>query len=149
MGKFSSDQKLQLVQMIRAESQDNRMRMRSRERLLYGITGKQEEEFPLYSRGYHDYGKGMKDTELYALEEGMGNGGEAPFSSFKIRLVLAAALFTAFLLADAGSGTIAGISTAVLREEMNKDFDSGLDEVVFDFENNFPYTLFGQERNSD
>ncbi len=143
MGKFSSDQKLQLVQRIRAESQDNRMRMRSRERLLYGVSGKTEEEIPLYSRGYHDYGKKGRDAELYALEEGVGNAAEVPFSSFKIRMVLAAVLFTAFLLADADSGTIAGISTTALREEMNKNFDAGLEDVAFDFENNFPYTLFG------
>lgn len=142
MGKFSTDQKLQLVQKIRAESQDNRMRMRSRERILYGIASKQEEELPLYSKGYHDYGRGGREKELYALEEESGNMESTSFSSFKFRLVLAAALFTAFLLADAGSGTIAGISTAAVREEINKDFDTGLDEVVFDFENNFPYTLF-------
>ena len=85
--------------------------------MLYGTSGK-EEEFPLYSRGYHDLGKGGRDGELYA------------------------ALFTAFLLADAGSGMIAGISTAAVREEINKDFDTGLEEVVFDFEDSFPYTLF-------
>ncbi len=139
MGKISTDQKLQLVQRIRAESMDNRMRMRSRERLLYG-GGKTEEELPLFSKGYHDYGKGGR--ELYALEEETAPAGEVSFSSFKFRLVLAAVLFTAFLLADSGSGSIAGFSTAAVREEINKDFDTGLDEVVFDFENNFPYTLF-------
>ena len=141
MGKFSTDQKIQLVQRIRAENMDNRMRMRSRERMLYGTSGK-EEEFPLYSRGYHDLGKGGRDGELYALEENGGNAAEGSFSSFKLRLVVSAALFTAFLLADAGSGMIAGISTAAVREEINKDFDTGLEEVVFDFEDSFPYTLF-------
>ena len=140
MGKFSADQKLQLVQRIRAESQDNRMRMRSRERILYGGSGK-EEELPLYGKGYHDPG-GRREKELYALEEQEMYGPEASFSSFKLRLVLAALLFTVFLVADADGGTIAGISTTALREEINKDFDSGLDEVVFDFEHNFPYTLF-------
>ena len=139
MGKFSTDQKLQLVQRIRAESQDNQMRMRSRERLLYG-GGRQEEELPLYSKGYHDYGKGNR--ELYALEEGESHGETISFSSFKFRLVIAAFLFIAFLLADSGSGSIAGFSTAEVVEEINKDFDTGLDEVVFDFEDNFPYTLF-------
>ncbi len=138
MGKFSTDQKLQLVQKIRAESQDNQLRMRSRERLLYG--GRQEEELPLYSKGYHDYARGSR--ELYALEEGTDHAETGSFSSFKFRLVIAAFLFTAFLLADSGSGSIAGFSTAEVLEEINKDFDTGLDEVVFDFEHNFPYTLF-------
>lgn len=142
MGKFSTDQKIQLVQRIRAESMDNRMRMRSRERMLYGTSGKAEEEFPLYSRGYHDFGRSGREGELYALEENGGNAAEGSFSSFKLRLVLSVVLFTGFLLADAGSGMIAGISTAAVREEINKDFDTGLEEVVFDFEDSFPYTLF-------
>ncbi len=29
-----------------------------------------------------------------------------------------------------------------MREEINKDFDADFEEVVFDFEDNFPYTLF-------
>lgn len=45
-------------------------------------------------------------------------------------------------MADAGEGRIGGISTEEMREEMNKDFDAGLEEVVFDFEDSFPYTLF-------
>ena len=140
MGKVSTDQKLQLVQRIRAESIDNRMRMRSRERLLYGTEAKAEDEIPLYGK-YHDFGD-RRGKELYALEEADGFGAQAPFSSFKLRLVLAAILFTVFLVADADGGTIAGISTAAVREEINKDFGSGLDEVIFDFEHNFPYTLF-------
>lgn len=142
MGNISTDQKLQLVQKIRAESQDNRMKMKSRERMLYGITGKAEEEFPLYSKGCRDRGKNGREKEWYALEENEENMADNSFSSFKLRLMLAVVLFTAFLVADASGETIAGISTTAMREEINKDFDTGLDEVVFDFENNFPYTLF-------
>lgn len=146
MGKISTDQKLQLVQMIRAESQDNRMKMRSRERMLYGTDHKYDyknypEELPLYTKGYYN-NSGVQEKELYALEAQGGGVQREIFSSFRLRLVLAVLLFTAFLVIDAGSGNIAGISTDKMREEINKDFDTGLDEVVFDFENNFPYTLF-------
>ena len=138
MGKITANQKLQLIRSIREESLDNRMKMRHRERLLYGTESKTGDEMPLYSKGY--YGGGEK--ELYALEEGgipvTGNS----LSSFKIRLVLAAALFCVYLVADAGEGRIGGTSTEEMREEMNKDFDAGLEEVVFDFEDSFPYTLF-------
>ena len=48
-------------------------------------------------------------------------------------------------MADSGSGNIGGFSTDMIREEINKDFDAGFDEVVFDFEDNFPYTLFSKE----
>lgn len=137
MGKISTNQKLQLIRTIRAESQDNRLKMRNRERILYGIESKSGEELPIYSKGYYEGGR-----ELRALEEGgvpiQGN----TFSSFKLRLILAVVLFSIFLVADAGEGDIAGISTEYIREEINKDFDAGFEEVVFDFEDNFPYTLF-------
>lgn len=137
MGKISTNQKLQLIRTIRAENQDNRLKMRNRERILYGIESKSGEELPIYSKDYYEGGR-----ELRALEEGgvpiQGN----TFSSFKLRLILAVVLFSIFLVADAGEGDIAGISTEYIREEINKDFDAGFEEVVFDFEDNFPYTLF-------
>ncbi len=140
MGKVSTNQKLQLIRSIRAESQDNRMRMRSRERILYG-TGKAEEELPLYARGYYD----GREKELYALEEGGIPIQAGSFSSLKIRFMLAAVLFCVFLVADAGGGNIGGVSTEYLRKEINKNFDAGFEEVVFDFEDNFPYTLFNDK----
>lgn len=144
MEKITVDQKLQLVQMIREENQDNRMKMRSRERLLYGTDNKSEpkelRDLPLYAKGSYDI---RREKELYALEEEkIPAGGIGGFSSFKLRMVLAAVLFASFLLLDSGGKAIAGITMEELRTEINKDFDAGLDEVVFDFENNFPYTLF-------
>lgn len=143
MGNISSDQKLQLVQMIRAESKDNRMRMRSRERMLYGTDMKYEqEELPLYAKGYYGDFKDNKDYELQASENGRESTIHTSFSSFRLRLVIAVLLFAGFLFLDSGEGNIAGISADQMKKEINKDFDTGLDEVVFDFEHNFPYTLF-------
>lgn len=136
MGKISTNQKLQLIRSIREESQDNRLKMRNREKILYGIESKAGEELPLYTKGYY----GNKEKELYASEEIPMQGNS--FSFFKLRLILSAVLFCAFLLADSGAGNIGGISTEKIREEINKNFDAGFDEVVFDFEDNFPYTLF-------
>lgn len=69
MGDISTEQKLQLVQMIRAESRDNRMKMRSRERMLYGIdNNRKDEELPLYAKGYYDIESG-REKEMHALEE--------------------------------------------------------------------------------
>lgn len=138
MGKVSTNQKLQLIRSIREENQDNRMRMRHREKILYGIEHKPEEELPVYRKGYEE-GRGQ---ELYALEEGGSPAYGNSFSSFKLRMILSVALFCTFLAADAGEGKIAGISTESVRKEINKDFDADFEEVVFDFEDNFPYTLF-------
>lgn len=145
MGNISTDQKLQLVQQIRAENQENRIKMRNRERILYGMehqTKTYEEDLPLYSRGCYEGRHATTGKELYAMEERNNDNGGASFSSFKLRLVFSVLLFAAFLILDSGNGRIAGISTTTMREEINKDFDAGLEEVVFDFENNFPYTLF-------
>lgn len=141
MGKVSTNQKLQLIRSIRAESQDNRMAMRNRERILYGVESKAGEELPLYAKGYYD----GREKELYALEDGSIPMQRGSFSFSKLRLMLSAVLFCVFLVADSGSGNIGGFSTDMIREEINKDFDAGFDEVVFDFEDNFPYTLFSKE----
>ena len=137
MGKVSTNQKLQLIRSIREESQDNRMRMRHRERILYGIEHKAGDELPVYRKEYYEGGEG----ELYATEAGVPANGNS-FSSFKLRMVLSVVLFCAFLAADASEGKRAGVSTEYVREEINKDFDADFEEVVFDFEDNFPYTLF-------
>lgn len=109
--------------------------------MLYGTESNYEpEELPLYARGYVNIQK--KGGELHAAESAALLEQGSSFSSFKLRLILAVALFTAFLVLDAGKGNIAGITTRQLLEEINRDFDAGLGEVVFDFENNFPYTLF-------
>lgn len=142
-GNISTEQKLQLAQMIRAENQDNRMKMKNRERMLYGINSKAEaEELPLYTRGYYNGYLEKGGKELYAADDGSEAVQHTSFSSFKIRLVCALFLFAAFLFLNSGSGNVAGITTKEIQEEINKDFDEGLNSIIFDFEHNFPYTLF-------
>ncbi len=65
------------------------MRMRHREKILYGIEHKQGEELPVYRKGYED-GRGQ---ELYALEEGASSAYGNTFSSFKLRMILSVAPF--------------------------------------------------------
>lgn len=140
MGNISTDQKLQLVQMIRAENQDNRLKMRSREKMLYGTELNHEvDELPLYTKGYYN---GKTGKELHTMDNSKEKIDSFSFSSFKLRLILAVFLFAGFLMLDAGYGNIPGITTTQLQEEINKDFDTGLESIVFDFEHNFPYTLF-------
>lgn len=144
MGNVSTDQKLQLVQMIRAENQDNRLKMRSREKMLYGTEINHEvDELPLYMKGYYS---GRTEKELNTIDNSKEKINSFSFSSFKLRLVLAVILFAGFLMLDAGYGSIPGFTTKQLHEEINKDFDNGLESIVFDFEHNFPYTLFNGDK---
>ncbi|NLL77598.1 MAG: hypothetical protein GX235_10195 [Clostridiales bacterium] len=126
------------------------MKMRSRERMLYGTDTKyDQDELPLYARGYYGEYKDKKENELYALENKKEDMVPHSFSSFRLRLIIAVLLFAGFLFLDTGEGNIAGITTTQLKEEINRDFDTGLDEVVFDFEHNFPYTLFNDKSNDE
>ena len=75
MDHVSTDTKLKLVQMIRAENQENRMKMRSREQLVnYG------------SYGYRDASFSEKETN--------------PFLGLRIRIGAAFLLFLGFLFLD-------------------------------------------------
>lgn len=121
MGNISAEQKLQMVQMIRAENQDNRIKMRSREKMLYS-----GETLPLYSKNY---------KEVYALEEPEPIADVPSVSSFKIRLGISILLFAAYLFLNTGAKEFGGITAADIQKQINH-------EVVFDFEDNFPYTLF-------
>lgn len=141
MGNITTDQKLRLAQLIRAESQDNRLRMRSRERILYGSAKSDTEALPLYHKGYTG-GRDSSKKELYALEEQPPEQEEVFPSSFKFRLILAVVLFAGYLILDAGGGSVFGMTTANIQEEVNKDFDTGITDLGFDFEGSFPYTLF-------
>lgn len=145
MGDISTEQKLQLVQMIRAENRDNRIKMRSREKLLYGTdNGRNDDELPLYSKGYYKIENG-RNKEMHALEsESKAEEGNSRFG-LRLRIMLAAVLFTGFLVMDASGGKVGGISSEQLREEINKNFDTQFSEVTFDFEHNFPYTLFHKD----
>lgn len=85
MNKVNTDKKLELIKSIRMQNQYNRQVFRSREGFLYS-------DEPMSGRG-----------ELYSLEEEaktqMQNNGKI-YGSFRIRFVIAAALFLAFILCD-------------------------------------------------
>lgn len=94
------EKKMRLVQSIRAENMDNRMKIRQRERLLYGT----QTMPPLWNKGEY-----MQMEDTYENAE---NQGEVPpvTSTFKIRMAAAIILFAAFLLCDVSGYKIWGYS---------------------------------------
>lgn len=114
MEQVSTETKLKLVQMIRAENQENRMKMQSRERLLnYGYAAPES----------------RKETDK-------GTAGSF-LAGFRIRFALAFLLFLAFFFFDYSGMKFGNINAekaaAVLNQEMGTN--------AIDFIKNFTYTL--------
>lgn len=111
-----TDTKLQLVQMIRTENQNNRMKMQSRERLL-------------------NYG--------YVTPERLtGSDSEhSPFFGLRIRLALSFLIFLAFFFLDYTNTKIGTIGTKEILSAIN----SKMDINSIDFIQDFTYTLSDKE----
>lgn len=109
---ISTDTKLQLVQMIRAENQQNRMKMQSRERLL-------------------NYGYVTPERLAEADSE------HSPFFGLRIRLTLSFLIFLAFFFLDYTNTKIGTIGTKEIISAINTKMDIN----SIDFIRDFTYTL--------
>lgn len=112
------DKKLRLAQHIRQENMDNRMKIRQRERLLYGT----ETSVPLWekSSSFHSgdtLREGMDAVDMHSEETIPDASG-----SFKLRMTVAIFLFIGFLLCDAGQYKIFGYSTSDLYGMITEDY---------------------------
>lgn len=113
------DKKLRMAQYIRAENMDNRMKIRQRERILYGLDNN-----PLI----------WKKSEAQRMEESMRAGmdernslrtEEIPngvYGTFKLRMAAAIILFIGFLLCDAGQYKIFGYSMNDVYGMISEDY---------------------------
>ena len=99
------EKKMQLAQYIREENQGNRMKIRQRERILYGT----DTQPPLF-----DKKRIPAAVSPYENNPAQPQQDEAmpvfPPSTFRYRMILAVLLFVGFLLCDTGDGRI-GIYT--------------------------------------
>lgn len=123
-GQVPVEKKMRLVQSIRAENMDNRMKIRQREKFLYGT----ESMPPLWNRG--------EPVQLGEEYPGSGKPEEmTPVSStFKIRMAAAIILFVGFLLCDAGGYKIWGYSMNDVYRLISEDYfqlynDKSTDEL--------------------
>lgn len=112
------DKKLRLAQYLRQENMDNRMKIRQRERLLYGT----DASVPLWEKGnsFHsgETFRESMDTTDPRPEETMPDA----TGSFKFRMTVAIFLFIGFLLCDAGQYKIFGYSTSDLYGMITEDY---------------------------
>lgn len=114
-----TEKKLQLVRMLRSEDEQNRVRMRTREELLYGRA------FP----------EKVSAAEPYGME---GEIERPAFSSLKLRFVIAFLLMVGFVSWDNGYYPIPGVEPELVYECLSADNSIG---NLFAFIEQIPYTL--------
>lgn len=96
MEKASADQKLRLIQSIRAENQYNRMKCRERERLLYGAEATHMDGYGNAVNGYER----INHAALPASDGIHSSSGKSFLSGFRFRFFLAVCLTAAFIYLD-------------------------------------------------
>ncbi|MCH5249910.1 MAG: hypothetical protein J1E98_08250 [Lachnospiraceae bacterium] len=122
------DKKMRLIQSIRAENMDNRIKIRQRENFLYG-TGSMSNIPPLWSKGEpvqmgETYLNGDNPEEITPVT-----------NTFRIRMAAAIMLFIGFLLCDVGGYKILGYSMNDIYGLITEDYfqiynDKNTDELL-------------------
>lgn len=110
--KVSIDKKLAMAQYIRNENLGNRMKIRQRERILYG----RDTQPPLYDNGRLQSAEHPEDQ---SPENGAGFG--FPAGTFKYRMIFAILLFIGFLLCDTGGDKIGSYTTEEIHDMIMAD----------------------------
>lgn len=121
------EKKLELAQYIREENMGNRMKIRQREKIVYGT----DTRTPLYDKGTLNthmqipYGaEGAPDQEVPGLSHG----------TFKYRMIIAVLLFVAFLVCDTNGSKIGKYTTSDVHDMITADsfhlYDGGGSETM-------------------
>ena len=110
--KVDINKKLALAQYIREENHGNRMKIRQREKILYGT----DTQPPLFDPGRL---QSMEQQEDPSAENSMTLG--FPSGSFKYRMTLAILLFVGFLLCDTGGDKIGNFTTSEIHDMIMAD----------------------------
>lgn len=103
---------MKLAQYIRAENMDNRMKIRQREKILYGT----ENLPPIWNK-----------NEPFRMEGYMPEGEGAPepvptANTFRLRMAASILLFIGFLLCDAGQYRLFGYSMNDIYGMISEDY---------------------------
>lgn len=93
------EKKLELAQYIREENMGNRMKIRQREKILYGTNSQP----PLYEKGMLPPQSMQPEYAAGSPEEGMPG---LSFGTFKYRMIIAVLLFVGFLVCDTNDSKI-------------------------------------------
>ena len=99
------EKKMELAQYIREENMGNRMKIRQREKILYGTSTQP----PIYDRGTSVVPGILQDCTIGHMDsEGAAN---VSLGTFKYRMIIAVLLFVAFLVCDTNQSNIGNYTT--------------------------------------
>lgn len=107
------EKKMELAQYIREENMGNRMKIRQREKILYGT----ESAVPLWE----EHNGNAVDMQVQPTE-----------STFKFRMAAAIMLFVAFLLCDAGNYKFFGYSMNDIYGMISEDYFQVYNDIQSD-----------------
>ena len=105
MRDATTERKLQLIQQIRSRYDEDMYDLNSRERLLYGR-------------------ESIRPRESY----GNDPDGEAPQSSFRLRVLLAVLLFAAVVTIDSNQAAPWGITAEKIYQAISADYEEQVEE---------------------
>ena len=124
MSEITSQQRLELLNHIRQEHNQNRQTIRSRENLIYNSNNSNGLTSDTYSSE-------TPKTDTY-IEN-------TPHSTFGIRMLIAALLFVGYFFLQNSNSSIGFLNAEVIQTAVNRY--SGAEINLFDFMDNFTYTF--------
>lgn len=131
MSDIAAEKRLELIRCIREENERNRMRIRTREHILYG---KNREEFE----------DTLNESHFFDEQNGYGEeteGGEKkykiPLSGLWIRTLLATVLFASYIILDFSGAKVLETDAAYLYDRISENYTPN----VIDFIEKITYTL--------
>ena len=110
MRDVTTEQRLRLIQQVRSRYHENQYDLSNRERILYG------KSFPRES---------FDSTEQDGADADL-----KPFSTFKIRLVIAVLLGAAVISMDRNNIKIAGITSEQIYQAISADFEEDIEKMA-------------------
>ena len=133
MKEITAERRLELIRLIREENNHNRMKLRTREHILYG---KREDSF---AQGYTgNYEEAAAETGYFS---GNAENGEKEnskvFSGLWVRTLLATVLFAVYVILDFSGGSLFSVNSNDIHNRISKNCTSN----VIDFMEEITYTL--------
>ncbi len=110
MRDVTTEQRLRLIQQVRSRYNENQYDLSNRERILYGKSFSGE----------------IADSERQENPEAYPR----PFSSFKLRLLIAVLLGAAVISMDRNQIKIAGITSAQIYQAISADFEENIEKMA-------------------
>ena len=139
MEDVTAERRLELVRYIREENNRNRMRMRTRENILYG---KRKDTLTGSYAGYYEE-NGYESGNPLAEETDIPSG--KVFSGLWVRTLLATVLFAVYIILDFSGGSIFTVNSDTIHTHISENYTPN----VIDFMQEITYTLNNADSNTD